>query len=179
MRQTTYPKVLSKREWFIVDVKDCILGRVASRIAAFLNGKNNLMYTPYANNSCGVIVINAKHVKVTGKKLSKPFYWHTGYPGGIKQRTIKERLESKDPSQVIYKAIERMITRNPLGRLKMKNLRVFADENHDYASLQPVVWNLSGENRKNTIDKNVDSSKVASNSKLRDHGEDIRIDNNG
>lgn len=149
MRQTTYPKVLDKREWFIVDVKDCILGRVASRIASILNGKNSVLYTPFANNAPGVIVLNAKHIKVTGRKLDKPFFWHTGYPGGIKKRTIKERLQSSDPTQVLYKAVERMVSRNPLGRLKMKNLRVFADDQHEYQSLQPKVWNLASENEKN------------------------------
>lgn len=154
MRQTTYPKGdLEKRKWLIVDVKDCILGRVAAQIARVINGKSNVLYTPYANNGCGVIVLNAKHIKVTGKKLKKAFYWHTGFPGGIKQRTIKERLESKDPSIVLYKAVQRMVPRNPLGRLKMKNLRVFAENQHIHQGLQPIIWNLSDQNTKNKREK--------------------------
>lgn len=150
MRQTTYPKgALDQRKWFIVDVKDCVLGRVASRIASVINGKNNVLYTPYANNGCGVIVLNAQYVKLTGDKLSKKFYWHTGYPGGLKSRTIKERLGSKSPEDVILKAVERMVPRTPLGRLKMKNLRVFAGENHTYHALKPIIWNLAKENEKN------------------------------
>ncbi|WP_342261800.1 50S ribosomal protein L13 [Alphaproteobacteria bacterium endosymbiont of Tiliacea citrago] len=150
MRQTTYPKgSLDKRKWLIVDVKDCILGRVASKIAHVINGKSNVLYTPYANNGFGVIVLNAKYIKVTGDKLAKPFYWHTGFAGGLKQRTIKERLMSKDPTHVVYKAVERMIPRGPLGRAKMKNLRVFADDQHCYQSLKPEVWNLDEENTKN------------------------------
>lgn len=150
MRQTTYPKGKpTSRKWFIVDVRDCILGRVAAQIAHVINGKSNVMYTPYANNGFGVIVLNAKHIKVTGDKLNKPYYWHTGFAGGIKRRTIKERLLSKDPTHVLYKAVERMIPRGPLGRLKMKNLRIFADSEHCHHGLQPVAWNLALENDKN------------------------------
>lgn len=150
MRQTTYPKgKLEQRKWLIVDVKGCVLGRVAAQIAHVINGKSNVMYTPYANNGFGVIVLNAKHIKVTGNKLSKPFYWHTGFAGGIKQRTIKERLNSHDPTHVLYKAVERMLPRGPLGRLKMKNLRIFAESEHCHQGLTPVVWNLAEENSKN------------------------------
>lgn len=150
MRQTTYPKgALEKRKWLLVDVKDCILGRVASQIAHVINGKSSVMYTPYANNGFGVIVLNAKHIKVTGDKLHKPFFWHTGFPGGIKQRTIKERLLSKDPTHVLFKAVERMVPRGPLGRLKMKNLRIFAEDQHIHQSLQPEIWDLANANEKN------------------------------
>lgn len=153
MRQTTYPKgSLSQRKWFLVDVKNCILGRVASQIANVINGKTSVLYTPYANNAPGVIVLNAKHIKVTGKKLQKPFYWHTGYAGGIKQRTIKERLESKDPTHVLYKAVERMLPKGPLGRLKMKNLRIFSDDQHMHHNLKPVLWDLGQKNLKNKRD---------------------------
>lgn len=150
MRQTTYPKGnLQKRDWLIVDVKDCILGRMASAIAKALNGKSSAFYTPYANNGFGVIAINAKHIKVTGNKLSERFYWHTGYAGGIKSRTIKERLESKDPTHVLYKAVERMLPRGPLGRAKMKNFRIFSESEHIHNGLCPKVWDLASENSKN------------------------------
>ena len=146
MRQTTYPKgEIKNRKWHLVDIKDCVLGRVASRVASILNGKNNVNYTTYSNNADGVIVINAKHIALSGDKLQKPFYWHTGFPGGIKQRTIEERLNSHDPCHVFRKAVERMLPRGPLGRAKMKNLRIYADESHAHHGLQPLVWDLKSE----------------------------------
>lgn len=152
-RQTTFPKGnVAKRKWYIVDVKDCVLGRVASRIAAVLIGKEkNDLYTTYANNASGVIVINAAHIKVTGDKLEERFFWHTGFAGGIKSRTMKERLNSKDPGQVIFKAVERMVPRNALGRAKMKNLRVFAEAEHVHQGLNPIVWDLASEHSMNKI----------------------------
>lgn len=155
MRQTTYPKgeITSNRKWFIIDVKDCKLGRVASRIASLLIGKNDPLYTPYANNGPGVIVINAAHIKVTGNKLQNKFYWHTGFPGGIRSRTMEERLNSKQPEQVIFKAVQRMVPRNVLGRNKMRNLRVFAHEQHVHSGLKPTVIDVAGMHYMNTISK--------------------------
>jgi large subunit ribosomal protein L13 len=155
MRQTTYPKGNTvKRTWYVVDAQDCVLGRIASRVAAVLLGKEkNELYTPYANNASGVIIINAEKIQLTtDAKLQHPFFWHTGYPG-IKQRTIKERLNSKDPGHVLYKAIERMIPRNPRGRALMRNLRVCVGAEHSHSGLQPIVWNLRDENRKNLLIK--------------------------
>lgn len=156
MRQTTFPKgeaikaATHARTWYLVDAKDATLGRLASRIAMRLLGKDEPTFATYTNTGSGVIVINARHIKVSGKKLDKPFYWHTGYAGGIKERSIKERLESHDPGQVIMKAVERMITRSPLGRARMKNLRVYADEAHANVGLKPIVWDLKSEHKMNT-----------------------------
>lgn len=150
MRQTTYPKgVINGRKWFIVDVKDCILGRVAAQIAKMINGKGDVMYSPFLNNGPGVIVINAKYIKLTGNKLNKNFFWHTGFAGGIKKITIKERLNSKNPCIVLSKAVERMLPKGPLGRLKIKNLRIFSDDSHIHQSINPVIWDLAGQNSKN------------------------------
>lgn len=159
MRQTTFPKgsdnieATRNRKWYLVDVKDAVLGRVASRIALKLLGKDEPKFTTYANHGSGVVVINARHIKVTGNKLEKPFYWHTGYAGGIKQRTIKERLESHDPGQVLMKAVERMLGKGPLGRARLKNLRVYADEMHANSGQKPEVWDLKSEHKMNTRDK--------------------------
>ena len=156
MRQTTFPKgndiktAMSARTWYLVDAKDATLGRIASRIAMKLLGKDEPTYASYANTGSGVIVINARHIKVSGNKLEKPFYWHTGYAGGIKQRTVKERLESHDPGQVLTKAVERMISRSPLGRAQMKNLRVYADAEHAQMGQKPIVWDLKSEHKMNT-----------------------------
>ena len=156
MRQTSYPAgKTTVRKWYIVDVQDCILGRVSSRIASVLLGKEKCdLYVPYGNNASGVVVVNASKIKLTSeKKLDKPFYWHTGYPGGIKSRTMKERLTSKNPEQVLYKAVERMIPRNALGRAIMKNLRVFEGKDHIHGNLKPILWDLKSENEKNQIRK--------------------------
>lgn len=144
MRQTTFAQgeVSGNRKWYLVDVKDAVLGRVASRIAARLLGKDSVDFSTYANNGPGVVVINARHIKVTGKKMDKPFFWHTGHAGGIKQRTIAQRLESKDPTVVLMKAVERMLGKGPLGRAQLKNLRIYADAEHSNSGQQPQVWNL-------------------------------------
>lgn len=154
MRQTTFPKgsisdFNAQRKWYLVDAKDATLGRVASRIALKLLGKDDAMFTTYSNTGSGVIVINARHIKVSGNKLEKPFYWHTGYAGGIKQRTIKERLESKDPACVLMKAVQRMLGKGPLGRAQLRNLRVYPDETHVNAGQKPEVWDLRSEHKMN------------------------------
>lgn len=150
MRQTTFPKGTSEpKKWYLVDVKDAVLGRIASRIASKLLGKENPSYTTYANDGDGVIVINAKYIQVTGNKLEEPFYWHTGHPGGIKSRTIKQRLESEFPERVLMKAVERMLGRGPLGRAQLRNLRIYAEAEHPHAGQNPEIWNLAEEHKKN------------------------------
>lgn len=153
MRQTTFPKGESNsgnaRVWYLVDAKGATLGRLASRIAFKLLGKDKVTYTKYNNHGDGVIVINARHIKVSGNKLEKPFYWHTGYAGGIKQRTIEERLNSHDPGCVMMKAVERMLGKGPLGRAQLKNLRVYADEEHKQMGQKPLVWDLKSEHKMN------------------------------
>lgn len=153
MRQTTFPKgdsgIAKQRKWYLVDAKDAVLGRLASRIALRLLGKDDPMFTTYANHGSGVVVINAKHIKVTGDKLNKKFYWHTGYAGGIKSRTIEERLNSHDPTHVIVKAVERMLGKGPLGRAQLKNLKVYAEEAHVNHGQKPEVWDLKSEHKMN------------------------------
>jgi large subunit ribosomal protein L13 len=151
MRQTTFPKGTNNepKKWYLVDAKDAVLGRVASRIAMKLLGKDDPNFTTYLNDGSGVIVINARHIKVTGNKLEKPFYWHTGYAGGIKERTIAQRLESKDPGQVLMTAVKRMLGKGPLGRSQLKNLRIFADDSHTHMGQKPEVWDLKSEHKMN------------------------------
>jgi large subunit ribosomal protein L13 len=101
---------------------------------------------------CGdnVIIVNADKVKLTGRKLDdKVFYWHTGFPGGIKGRTIGALLSGRFPERVIVKAVERMITRGPLGRAQMRNLRVYAGADHPHMAQQPEVLDVAGMNPKN------------------------------
>lgn len=159
MRQTTFPKGKNNcqmngveqiaRKWYLVDAKDATLGRLASRIATKLMGKDKATFTSYANDGDGVVVINARHIKVSGNKLEKPFYWHTGYAGGIKSRTIAERLES-DPCHVIMKAVQRMLGKGPLGRAQLKNLRVYADAEHANSGQKPIAWDVKSEHKMNT-----------------------------
>ena len=143
------PKDIDKK-WILVDAEDVVLGRLASILAMRLRGKHKPDYTP--NMDCGdnVIVINAEKVKLTGNKRSqKTYYWHTGYPGGIKSRTADKVLEGKFPERVISKAVERMIPRGPLGRKAMSHLHVYAGAEHPHEAQQPAVLDVAGMNPKN------------------------------
>ncbi len=151
-RMKTYTMKPSEveKKWHIVDADGVVLGRMASIIANILRGKHKPGYTP--NIDCGdhVIVINAKKVKLTGNKLAdKIYYWHTGYPGGIKSRTAGKILEGKHPERVVLKAIERMIPRGPLGRDQMRNLKVYAGPDHPHEAQQPAPLDIAAMNPKN------------------------------
>ncbi|MFC4270873.1 50S ribosomal protein L13 [Sneathiella chungangensis] len=139
-----------EKKWLLIDAEGLVLGRLASIIATRLRGKHKPMYTP--NIDCGdnVIVINAEKVVLTGKKLSdKVFYWHTGYPGGIKSRTAEKTLSSAHPERLLMKAVERMIPRGPLGREQFSNLRVYAGPEHPHAAQNPEVLDVASMNAKN------------------------------
>ncbi|MDR0632046.1 MAG: 50S ribosomal protein L13 [Holosporaceae bacterium] len=139
-----------KKNWFIVDAKDLILGRLSAVVASYLRGKHKPEFTPSMDCGDYVVVINADKIRVTGNKLEDHvFYWHTGYPGGIKQRTLKERLASKFPERVISKAVERMLPKGPLGRQMLKNLKVYGGETHPHAGQQPKVLDIASMNSKN------------------------------
>ena len=128
-----------EKKWHVIDADGLVLGRMAVIIANILRGKHKPGYTP--NVDCGdhVIVINADKVALTGNKLTdKKYYWHTGYPGGIKERTADKILTGKHPERVVIKAVERMVPRGPLGRQQMKNLRVYAGTEHPHEAQQPV-----------------------------------------
>ena len=139
-----------ERKWYVVDADGLVLGRMAAVIATRLRGKHKTIYTPHMDCGDNVIVINAEKVKLTGnKRADKTYYWHTGYPGGIKQRTAEQILDGKFPERVVQKAVERMITRNPLGRQQMKNLRVYAGAEHPHDGQNPEVLDVASMNRKN------------------------------
>lgn len=138
------------KKWFIVDAKDVVLGRLASVVATRLRGKHKPTFTPHMDCGDHVIVINAKHVHLTGNKRDGDiFYWHTGYPGGIKERSKGEILDGKFPERVVHKAIERMIARGPLGRQIMSNLRVYAESEHPHEAQNPEVLDVASMNPKN------------------------------
>ena len=139
-----------EKKWVLIDAEDVILGRLAVQVATLLRGKHKTTYTPHMDCGDNVIVINADKVKLTGKKLSdKVYYWHTGYPGGIKQRTAGQILEGNHPDRVIRKAVERMVPRGPLGRRQLKNLRVYAGAEHPHEAQNPSVLDLAAQNAKN------------------------------
>src|SRR5579871_1233215 len=139
-----------KKDWVLIDAEGVVLGRLASIIANRLRGKHKPQFTPHVDCGDHVIVINARKVQVTGKKADQSvFYWHTGYPGGIKGRTIRQRLESAHPERVLEKAVERMITRGPLQRRQMKHLHIYAGAEHPHAAQQPRTLDIAAMNAKN------------------------------
>ena len=139
-----------EKKWVLIDAEGVVLGRLASRVANILRGKTKTTYTPHMDCGDNVIIINAGKVHLTGKKLSdKVYYWHTGYPGGIKERTAGKILDGDHPERVVTKAIERMIPRGPLGRQQMKNLRVYAGAEHGHEAQKPEVLDLASWNPKN------------------------------
>jgi len=123
--------------WYIVDAKDKILGRLATRIASILRGKDKVIFSPHQDVGDEVIVINASKVKVTGKKLSqKEYKRYSAYPGGLKIENLETVLK-KRPEYVIRHAVEGMLPRNKLGEKLCKKLRVYADDKHPHASQKP------------------------------------------
>lgn len=139
-----------EKKWLIVDAKDVVLGRLATIVATRLRGKHKPTYTPHIDCGDNVIVINAKDVRLTGNKRDADiFYWHTGYPGGIKSRSKGEILDGKHPERVVEKAVERMIPRGPLGRQQMSNLRVYPGAEHPHEAQSPEVLDVAAMNPKN------------------------------
>lgn len=139
-----------EKKWVVIDADGLVLGRLASIIAMRLRGKHLPIFTPHVDCGDNIIVINAEKVQLTGNKLSKKvFHWHTGHPGGIKGRTMGQLLEGRFPERVVTKAVERMITRGPLGRAQMKNLRVYAGPNHPHDAQQPEILDVAAMNSKN------------------------------
>lgn len=139
------------RKWYLIDATDLVLGRLASQIALILRGKHKTTYTPHIDCGDNVIVINAEKVALTGKKeTDKIYYHHTGYVGGIKGITVKEQLE-KHPERIIIKAVERMISRNKLGRAQMTKLHVYAGDKHPHAGQTPEVLDIASKNPKNKM----------------------------
>ncbi len=137
------------RKWYIVDASDLILGRMSVVIADYLRGKHKAIFTP--NMDCGdyIIVINAEKVALTGNKGLERFYWHTGYPGGIKFRT-KNQLKKDNPIKLIENSVRRMITRSPLGRSVLKKLFVYAGDNHPHSAQQPEILDIKAMSSKNS-----------------------------
>jgi large subunit ribosomal protein L13 len=132
------PKEKRERNWYIVDAEDEILGRLSSLIAKKLRGKDKADFTPHIDNGDFIVVVNAEKVQVTGRKLEdKKYYRHSGYPGGIKETSLKKMLQTK-PEQVIYKAVKGMLPRNRLGRAQLKKLKIYSGPEHPHQAQQPT-----------------------------------------
>ena len=140
------------RGWTLIDAEGRVLGRLATIIAQRLRGKHKPQFTPHVDCGDNIVVINAEKVRLTGNKVDqKLFHYHTGYPGGIKERTITQRLTGKNPGDVVRKAVERMITRGPLPRAQMKHLYVYAGSEHPHEGQKPQVLDVASMNRKNAV----------------------------
>lgn len=139
------------KKWILIDADGLVLGRTASLIAARLRGKHSPHYTPNVDCGDNVVVINAEKVLLTGnKRNNKIYYWHTGYPGGIKERTADKILDGKHPERVMMKAVQRMLPSGPLARQQFSNLRVYVGPEHPHEAQQPEKIDVASLNPKNT-----------------------------
>ena len=139
-----------KRKWILIDADGVVLGRLAVIIANILRGKNKAFFTPHVDCGDHVVVINAEKVKLTGNKLEdKVFYWHSGYPGGIKKRTMKELISSQKSDVIIRNAVKRMISKGPLRNDIMSKLRVYEGANHPHDAQKPEFFDVVSLNDKN------------------------------
>ncbi len=142
-----------QKDWIVVDADGVVLGRLASIIALRLRGKHKPTYTQHIDDGDNVIVINAEKVRLTGNKAKADiFYWHTGYPGGIKGKSKGEILAGEHPQRVVEKAVERMLPEGPLARKQLKNLKVYAGKDHPHEAQSPKVVDIAGMNAKNKRD---------------------------
>ena len=139
-----------EKKWVVIDADGLVVGRLAVLIATRLKGKHKPTYTPHVDCGDNVVVINAEKVVLTGnKRNAKVYYHHTGFPGGIKERTVKFILEGRFPERVVEKAVERMLARGPLGRKLLGNLRVYKGASHPHEAQQPETLDVAALNRKN------------------------------
>ena len=126
-----------KRDWYVVDAQDVVLGRISTQIANVLRGKNKAIYTPSVDTGDFVIVINAEKIALTGRKLAdKTYYSHSGFPGGLKEITAGKLMEKK-PSDIIKKAVKGMLPKNKLARHMLKKLKIYAGASHPHEAQQP------------------------------------------
>ena len=138
------------KKWILIDAEGVVLGRLASIVAMRLRGKHKATFTPHMDMGDNVIVINADKIQLTGNKRQENYYWHTGYPGGIKSRTTGEILEGKYPERVVMQAVKRMLPGGKLSRKQMTNLRVYAGGEHPHEAQSPEVLDVKSMNSKNT-----------------------------
>src|SRR4051794_37747219 len=134
---TAKPREIERR-WYVVDAEAQTLGRLATRLAELLRGKGKPQYTPHVDTGDFVVVVNAEKIAVTGKKLQqKRYYHHSGYPGGLRERTLAEQLQRR-PEEVLRHAVRGMLPRNRLGAAQIRKLKIYAGPEHPHAAQSPV-----------------------------------------
>jgi len=139
------------RKWILIDAEGLVVGRLASIIAMRLRGKHKPVFTPNVDTGDHVVVVNAEKVVFTGKKRTdKKFFWHTGHPGGIKERTMEQILDGRFPERVLMKAVERMMPKeSPLARSQMTKLHIYAGAEHKHDAQNPEALDVAAMNSKN------------------------------
>lgn len=132
-----------KRDWFIIDAEDMVLGRLATEISRRLRGKHKPEYTPHVDTGDYIVVINAEKVRVTGrKKTSKMYHHHSGYPGGLKSIRFDKMLQ-KAPERILERAVKGMLPKGPLGRAMFRKLKVYVGSEHKHQAQQPISLTLT------------------------------------
>jgi len=140
-----------EKKWILINAEGLVLGRLASIIAVKLRGKDKAKYTPHINCGDSIIVTNAEKIYLTKQKYdTKTYFWHTGFPGGIKKTTVKEILKGKSPEKVLLKAVSRMLPRNKLSQHQLKNLKIYSGNIHPHTAQQPIDINIKLLNNKNS-----------------------------
>lgn len=144
----------AEKGWTLIDAEGLVVGRLAAIIATRLRGKHKATFTPHVDMGDHVVVVNAEKVVFTGNKMAnKKFYWHTGYPGGIKERTMDKIIGGAHPERVLMKAVERMMPKDsPLARKQMTGLKIYAGAEHPHEAQSPVVLDVASMNPKNKKD---------------------------
>ncbi len=142
MRTWTYRPGSIKRDWYVIDARDLVLGRLATKVAGILRGKHRPQYTPHADCGDHVVVINAEKIRVTGRKeVQKVYHRHSGHPGGLKSITLEKQRE-KYPERIIEAAVKGMLPKNSLGRKIIRKMNVYAGGEHPHAAQQPKRMSL-------------------------------------
>ena len=140
-----------EKKWVLIDAEGLVVGRLATLVAMRLRGKHKPSFTPHVDDGDNVIIVNADKIVLTGRKLeNKIYYHHSGFIGGIKERSAKFILEGRFPERIVEKAVERMLPRGPLGRQQMGNLRVYKGAEHPHAAQSPTTIDVASMNRKNS-----------------------------
>jgi large subunit ribosomal protein L13 len=141
-----------EKKWVLIDADGLVVGRAAAIIANRLRGKHRPIFTPHVDTGDNVVVINAEKVVLTGnKRKNKTYYWHTGHPGGIKERKAHQVLDGRFPERVLEAAVRRMMPGGPLTRRQLTNLRIYRGASHPHEAQQPVTLDIKSMNPKNTI----------------------------
>ena len=139
-----------EKKWILIDAEGLVVGRLAAIVARRLRGKHLPIFTPHADTGDNIVIVNAEKVVLTGRKREdKLYHWHTGYIGGIKQRSARQILEGKFPERIVEKAVERMMPDGPLARRQLKNLRVYKGATHPHEAQQPVKLDVAALSSKN------------------------------